>query len=92
MLGKFNFLCSFHIWASFLKIYGFSDYDKFPFFGMGAAAMLEHTVSIFCDFRQIILGVIKKWSSEAAFIWVIIISCWLSSLQFLSVTLPVIGI
>ena len=29
MLGKFNFLCSFHIWVSFLKIYGFSDFNKF---------------------------------------------------------------
>ena len=31
MLGKFNFLCSFHIWVSFLKIYGFSDFNKFLF-------------------------------------------------------------
>ena len=33
---------------------------------MGAATLFEHTVSIFCGFRQIILGLIKKWSSEAA--------------------------
>ena len=26
MLGKFNFLCSFHTWVSFLKIYGFNYY------------------------------------------------------------------
>ena len=26
-----NFLCSLHIWVSFLKIYGFNDYNKFKF-------------------------------------------------------------
>ena len=63
---------------------------------MGAATLFVHTVSIYCDFRKIILGVIKKWSSEAAlnlnFIWVIDITGWLNSLQFLSVTLPVMEI
>ena len=29
ILGKFNFLSSFHIWVSFLKIYGFNDQNKF---------------------------------------------------------------
>ena len=51
-----------------------------------------HNVSIFRGFRKIISGVIKKWSSEAAFIRVIDTSGWLSSLQFLSVTLPVMEI
>ena len=35
-------------------------------FGMGAATLFVHNVSIFCGFRKIILGVIKKWNSEAA--------------------------
>ena len=43
-----------------LKIYGFSK-----FFGMGAATLLVHHVSIFRAFRKIIVGVIKKRSSEA---------------------------
>ena len=40
---------------------------------------------------KIILEVLSTWSSEAAlnFIYVIDISGWLCSLQFLSVTLPV---
>ena len=33
---------------------------------MGAATLFVHNVSIFCGFRKIILGVIKKWNSEAA--------------------------
>ena len=33
---------------------------------MGAATLFVHNVSILRGFRQIILGVIKKWSSEAA--------------------------
>ena len=33
---------------------------------MGAATLFVHNVSIFRGFRKIILGVIKKWSSEAA--------------------------
>ena len=63
---------------------------------MGAATLFVHNVSIFHGFTKIILGVIKKWSSEDAlilyFILVIAISGWLSSLQFLSVTLPVMEI
>ena len=35
------------------------------FFGMGAATLLVHHVSIFRAFRKIIVGVIKKRSSEA---------------------------
>ena len=45
-------------------------------FGMGAAALLEHILSIFCDFRQIILEVIKKWSSEAALNFEFYLSDW----------------
>ena len=33
---------------------------------MGAATLFVHDVSIFRALRKIILGVIKKWSSEAA--------------------------
>ena len=33
---------------------------------MGAATLFVHNVSILRGFRKIILGVIKKWSSEAA--------------------------
>ena len=49
-----------HLNIVFENIYGFSDYDKYQFFGMGAPILFEHTVSIFRDFRQIILGVINK--------------------------------
>ena len=59
---------------------------------MGAATLFVHNMSIFCGFRKIILGVIKKWSSVLKFIRVIDISGWLNSLQFLSVTLPVMEI
>ena len=60
---------------------------------MGTATLFEHTMSIFCDFRKIILGVIKKeilklhWILN--FIRVIDISCWLNSLQL---SLPVMEI
>ena len=40
-------------------------------FGMGAATLFGHTVSIFCDFRKISLGVVKKCSSEAALILIL---------------------
>ena len=33
---------------------------------MGAAKLFVHNMSIFCGFRKIILGVIKKLSSETA--------------------------
>ena len=33
---------------------------------MGAVTLFVHNVSILRGFRKIILGVIKKWSSEAA--------------------------
>ena len=63
---------------------------------MGAVTLLVHHVSIFRAFRKIIVGVIKKRSSEAVMnfelVWVIDILGWLRSLQFLSVTLPVMEI
>ena len=59
---------------------------------MGAATLFVHNVSILRGFRKIILGVIKKWSSEAALNFEFYPSGWLSSLQFLSVTLPVMEI
>ena len=60
---------------------------------MGTATLSEHTMSIFRDFKKIILRVIKKeilklhWILN--FIWVIDISCWLSLLQL---SLPVMEI
>ena len=35
-------------------------------FGMEATILYVHNVCIFLSFRKIILGVLKKWSSEAA--------------------------
>ena len=96
MLGKFNFLCSFHIWVSFLKIYGFNDYNKFYFL---ACEQLTCLCIIYPA-----LVVIDKLSWEELgnkvlnlhwilnVIWVIDISGWLSSLQFFSVTLLVMEI
>ena len=63
---------------------------------MQAANLFVHNISSFRGYRKIILGVIRKWSSEVHWIlnviWVIDISGWLSTLQFLSVTLPVMEI
>ena len=60
---------------------------------MRAATLFVHKVYIFRGFRKNILGneVLKlHWTLN--FIWEIDISGWLSSLQFFSVTLPVMGI
>ena len=43
---------------------------------MGAATLFVHIVSILRGFRKIILGVIKKWSSEAAMNFEIYPSDW----------------
>ena len=51
MLGKFNFLHIFHIWVSFLKIYGFND-----FFGMQAAKLFVQNVSSFLGFKKNYVG------------------------------------
>ena len=63
---------------------------------MRAANLFVHNMSSFRGYRKFILGVIRKWSSEAAlnfeFIWVIDIPGLLCSLQFLSVILPVMEI
>ena len=63
---------------------------------MGATNLFLHNMSSFRGFCKIILGVIGKWSSKAAlnfeFTQVIDISGLLNSLQFLSVTLPVMEI
>ena len=48
-----------------------------------AATLFVYYVSIFRGFRKFILGVIKKWSSEAALTF---------QADFLSVTLPVMAI
>ena len=65
-------------------------------FGMRAANLFVLYMSSFCGFRKIILGVIEnevlKLHWILNFIRVIDISGWLSSLQFLSVTLPVMEI
>ena len=95
MLRKFIFLGSFHIWVSFLKIYGPHDDDiiiiiktvKILLFGMHAANLFVHNMSSFRGFRKIIFVVIgeMKFCSCTEF-W--ILSKWLtfqadSSLQFL---------
>ena len=65
---------------------------------MRAGNLFVHIMSSFRGFRKIILGVIRKWSSEAALNFefylsgVIDILGLLRSLQFLSVTLPVMEI
>ena len=88
MLGKFNFLCSFHIWVSFLKIYGFNDYNKFHFL---ACEQLTCLCIIYPTF--VVIEKFTVWDQVLKLhwilnvIWVIDISGWLSSLQFLSVTL-----
>ena len=80
MLGKFNFLCSFHIWVSFLKIYGFNDYNKFWFLACEQLTLSVHNMSSFRGFRKIILGVIRKWSFEAALNFESYLSDWHFSL------------
>ena len=57
---------------------------------MEAANLFVHNMSSFRGFRKIILGVII--GNKAALFRVIDISGWLCSLQFLSVTLPVMEI
>ena len=64
---------------------------------MQAANLFVHNMSSFRGFRKIIIGVIRKmnfWSCTEFWILmrVIDISGWLCSLQFLSVTLPVMEI
>ena len=96
MLGKFNFLCSFHIWVSFLKIYGFNDYNKFQFLECEQLTCLCIIYPAFVVIEKLsceYLGnkVLKlHWILNV--IRVIDISGWLSSLQFLSVTLLVMEI
>ena len=62
---------------------------------MGTATLFVHYVSIFCGLKRIDLSSdleIKFWKLHwiLNFIWVIDISGWLSSGQFLSAALPVI--
>ena len=45
-------------------------------FGMAAATLFVHNVSIFRSFRKMILWVIKKWSSEAALNFEFFLSDW----------------
>ena len=59
---------------------------------MGAATLFLHNVSIFHGFRKIIYYEVLKLHWILNFIWVIDISGWRRSLQFLSVTLPVMKI
>ena len=63
---------------------------------MGAATLFVHNVSVFHGFRKNIFGVLRNKVLERHwifnFIQVIDISGWLSLLQFLSVTLPVMEI
>ena len=76
MLGKFNFLCSFHIWVSLLKIYGFNDYNKFWFLACEQLTCLCIRYPAFVVFRKIILGVIRKWTSEEALNFEFYLSDW----------------
>ena len=44
-----------------------NDNDQFYILAWQQAdTLFVHNVSIFCGFRKIILGIIRKWSSEAA--------------------------
>ena len=43
---------------------------------MRAANLFVHNMSRFCGFRKIILGVIRKWSSEAALNFEFYLSDW----------------
>ena len=63
---------------------------------MQAANLFVHNISSFRGFRKIILGVIRKWSSETALNFEFYTIDWhprlTRSLQFLSVTLPMMEI
>ena len=43
---------------------------------MRAAKLFVHNMSSFCGFRKIILGVVRKWSSEAALTFEFYLSDW----------------
>ena len=97
MLEKFNFLCSFHNWVSFLKIYGFNEYNKFQLLTYEQLTCLCIICPAFVIIEKNYLGSnteMKFWSSTE--LWMLsewlTFSSWLCLLQFLSVTLPVMEI
>ena len=87
MFGKFNFLCSFHIWVSFLKLYGFNDYYKFWYLACTQLTCFCIICPVFVVLEKIILGVIRKWRSEAAQNFEFYLSDWHFSLTLFTALL-----